>query len=57
MMRFEKLESAERLDARGALGGIGEFSCCECVLADGDGGVGSLGGLGCREGVVMRLRG
>lgn len=52
---LEKLESAESLDARCALGGVGELAGGKGMLANSDGGVSGLGGLGRRQRMVVRL--
>lgn len=42
---LQKLECPQGFDAAGRFGGIGEFACGKGVLVDGNGRVGSLGGI------------
>jgi hypothetical protein len=54
---FEKPQGPKGLDAGRGFCGIGELSCGEGVLVDGDGGVGALCGIQGSFGMIMRLLG
>lgn len=54
---FEKSQGPKGLDAGRGLCGIGELSCGEGMLVDGDSGVGGLRSVRGGFGMIMRLPG
>lgn len=52
---LEEAEGAQGVDARGVLGGVGEFAGGEGVLVDGDGALGLAGRVARRAGVLVGL--
>lgn len=56
VMLFEEAKGPQGFDAGSELCGIGEFASSKSVLVDGNGGVGSLGGIGGGFRMVMSLR-
>ena len=55
VMLLEKPEGTKSLDAGRGFCGVGELSCGEGVLVDGDSGVGGLRGVQGSFGMIMRL--